>query len=132
MTRSLLRGRPAAWWLAAAVLTLVVGGCNAVDPTSRDAELTRDQFVDVIVALREAEREVVQEAPADSLQPRFIQRREEILAEHGVTADDLREFVARHQGRPSVMAGVWERIAERLGATPSDSTEHHLPTDEIL
>jgi hypothetical protein len=131
MTRSLPRRRRTAWWLTASVLPLVLGGCNATEPTGRDAELTQDQFVDVIVALREAEYEVVQEAPADSLQLRFIQRRDEILAAHGVTADHLREFVGRHQERPSVMAAIWERIAERLGPTPSDSTERHLPTDEI-
>lgn len=131
MTPSPPRGRRTAGWLAAAVLPLIVSGCNAVEPTARDGELTRDQFVDVIVALREAEQELVQEAPADSLQPRFIQRRDEILAEHGVTADDLRTFVRRHQERPSVMAEMWERIAERLGPTPSDSTERHIPTDPI-
>lgn len=100
-------------------LLLVGAACGEREPTGGDRSLTPAEFIDVIVALREAEREVEREVAPDSVAVEFARRRSEILARHGVTADAVREFVERHHRRPGVMSTVWDSIAHRLRTEPS-------------
>lgn len=130
MTRPLAQRNPAARWLTAALLPLALGGCDALTPDTRDPGVTPDQFVDVVVALRQAEQEVGGEADADSVQMEFTRRRDLILEEHGVTADEIRAFVLRHQDRPALLAEAWERVAERLGSNTSNAADGRFPDEE--
>jgi hypothetical protein len=114
-----------------ALLSLLLVGCDALAPTSRDGGLNKAQFVDVIVALREAEREIIQEVTSDSAHIEFAQRKDEILRRHGVSEEDLHQFVARHRDRPALVTDAWDQIAQRLGVR----TEHimeGMPSMEAL
>jgi hypothetical protein len=98
-------------WITTALLALVLAGCGDLGPQAeRQKTLTVAQFVDVIVALREADRQ----ADPDSAAVEYERRRPEILAEHGVTEEQLREFVDRNQARIDRMAAVWDTISRRL------------------
>jgi hypothetical protein len=114
---------PARRWLAAALLPLILVGCDALAPPARDGRLTTAQFVDVIVALREAEREIAQEVTGDSADTVFAERRDEILERHGVSEGDVRQFVTRHRDRPAIMTDTWDQIAQRLGVRTEDIME---------
>jgi hypothetical protein len=118
-------------WLVGALLSLLFVGCDGLAPTSRDGGLTKAQFVDVIVALREAEREIIQEVAGDSAHIEFAQRKDEILERHGVSEEDLRQFVARHRDRPALVTDAWDQIAQRLGVRTEDIMES-LPGMEAL
>lgn len=103
--------------LAALAVVLAGGssGCAGEPTTEEVGALTPDAFVDVIVALREAEREAVVE---DSAHLVFQARKEEILAEHGVTEEDVRDFVRLHEGDFALMDRLWDTIAQRLKYVP--------------
>jgi hypothetical protein len=118
-------------WVVGALLPLVLVGCDALAPTSRDGGLTKAQFVDVIVALREAEREIIQDVTSDSAHVAFAERRDEILQRHGVSEEDLRQFVARHRDRPALVTDAWDQIAQRLGVRTEDIMDG-LPGMEAL
>jgi hypothetical protein len=131
VTRRPSHPRMARLWLAAALFPMVIVGCDALDPTARDGAVTRAGFIEVIVALREAERELVRDESSDSAHIEFAQRKEDILQRHGVSEDDLRQFVTRHRDRPSVMTEVWDQIAQRLGVRTEDIMEG-MPSMEAL
>jgi hypothetical protein len=96
------------------------------DPTGRDGGLRASEFVEIIVAIRTAEREVLRDAepgtPPDSVRARFERSRDEILQRHGATEESLLRFVDDHHARPRVMAAVWDSITNRL-RTPPDQVE---------
>jgi hypothetical protein len=110
-------------WLAAGLFVLTVAGCDALDPANRGSGLTKAQFVDVIVALREAERELLLDETVDSAHVEFARVKDEILQDHGVTELEIRAFVARHRNRPAAMTEAWDRIAQRLGVRSEDIME---------
>ncbi len=86
-----------------------LGGCAG---ESADAPaLSSEQFIDVIVSLREAEREVADEDSAAAL---FEERKRVILERHGATEDQLRAFIVRHRGELPVLQAAWDTITERL------------------
>jgi hypothetical protein len=120
VTRRPSHPRVARRWLAAALFPLVVVGCDALDPTARDGGVTKERFIEVIVALREAERELVLDESSDSAHIEFAQRKEDIFQRKGVSEYDLRQFVTRHRDRPAVMTDVWDQIAQRLGVRTED------------
>lgn len=84
------------------VLVALVAGCRRgpSEPT-----ITRDQFVDVIVQLRQAN--------ADDPGV-FEARKAEILGEAGVTDSMLLAYARIHGGDVAHMAEVWDTIARRL------------------
>ena len=103
----------------AAVLCLLIltacGGDEATEPA-----LSRDEFVEVIVDLREAERAVAEEDSAAEL---FAARKAEILERHGTSEEEIREYVRASTGDLQGMADTWEEISGRLGrAADPDST----------
>jgi hypothetical protein len=108
--------------LGLTVLTLLLvlsAGCER-EPTGGDRALTPAEFIEVIVALREAELEVEREAHPDSVEVEFVRRREEIFERFGVGPEGVRAFVERYHDRPGVMSSVWDSIAHRLRTRPSD------------
>lgn len=96
------------FFAVAAGLALLVGcGDAPSEPISRDA------FIDVIIALRQAADGVRDSAV-------FAARRDEILRAHGVSDSMLIQYVRRHSRDVQMMAEIWDTIDARL-AVPSDT-----------
>ena len=87
--------------LAIAVLIAACGG------GAEETTITREQFIDVIVQLRQAD--VDTDDPTE-----FAARREAILTEEGVTDSMLLAYARVHGGDISHMAEVWDSISRRL------------------
>lgn len=88
------------------LIVLAVGaapGCGR-EPQAVDGTIPRERFVEVSVALRQIDAD---SATVDSV-------RAEVLARHGVTAEQLRDFVHAHGERPAELAAIWDEIARRL------------------
>jgi hypothetical protein len=116
--------------LTALALVLGVGACER-EPTGGDRALTPAEFIEVIVALREAELEVEREVHPDSVEVEFARRRDEIFERYGVGPEGVRAFVERYHDRPGVMSSVWDSIAHRLRTRPSDEpVEGPYPLEE--
>ncbi|MGH7505636.1 MAG: hypothetical protein ACRELX_08280 [Longimicrobiales bacterium] len=93
---------------AGALLALVlVAGCGDAEPA---AAMTRETFVDVIVALREANRD----APDART---FEARKQEILEQAGVSDSALVRFARVRADDLAFMAEAWDSIARRLRAS---------------
>jgi len=99
-------------------LGLATTGCGEREPTAGDARLRTNEFIEIIVALRNAELELDRTMPADSIEAEFARRKAAILEQYSATDDDVRAFVERHHARPGFMAEVWDTIAQRLRAEP--------------
>jgi hypothetical protein len=106
-------------WILAALIPVTVS-CGDRDLTGREPALRPGQFVEIIVALREAEWEVAEASHPDSAIADFQHRRAEILEHHGATEESLRRFVERYHRRPGVMSTVWDSIAQRLRSPAPD------------
>jgi hypothetical protein len=116
--------------LIALALVLGLGACER-EPTGGDRALTPAEFIEVIVALREAELEVEREVHPDSVEVEFARRRDEIFERYGVGPEGVRAFVERYHDRPGVMSSVWDSIAHRLRTRPSDEpVEGPYPLEE--
>jgi hypothetical protein len=103
---------------------LLVGGCDFPDTGGGHSgpppgTLATQDFVAVVVALRQAEQTV---AEADSAQDTFEELRSQVLAEYAVTEEELRDFVTAYAEKPDVLAAVWDTINERL-KRPADPEE---------
>lgn len=119
-------------WALLALVPLVLSGCQR-DPTGRDGGLRTDEFVNVIVELRTAERELERDEalPSDSMEVEFERRRTEILERYGATEDDLLDYVQRHHTRPGLMADVWDTITNRLRTSPEELGADHGPKEGV-
>lgn len=121
------RSRVAAMLLAGMA---VVGGCDVFGGRAEEAEgVSRETFVEVVVALREAERSL----PADSTAvERFAERRDSILARHGVSEGDLQAFVRAREEDLAGLQAVWDTINERLKyVPPSRGEDDALPGPRV-
>ena len=104
-----------------AVFALALVPACAGEPTDgTGGGLTPESFIEIMVALREAERGVLE---SDSARAEFERERSRILAEHDATEDDLREFVRAHEGDFSLMTQVWDSVAQRLKYVPEPREE---------
>lgn len=95
--------------------------------------MTRDQFIDVVVAIRRAELDLEGEGEeGDSLSVPFQVRRDSILAAHGTTREELYEFLERHTDL-RYMDAVWDSITQglkrplRSRALPPEPDEEDTP-----
>jgi hypothetical protein len=93
----------------------------ACDDRGSTAEpgLTAEDFVAIVVALREAQREVVLE---DSAMALFAERKAEILSRHGTTEEELRAFLQEQGKDPDALRQSWDSIAERLKHVPPEDS----------
>lgn len=124
------------WWsrrsrgrAAVVVLAMMVAGCGQGRTGEDEGDLTPGKFVEVVTALREAERAVAREDSAASL---FTERKAEILARAGVTEAEIRGFAAAQD--PSALAELWDTIARRLRHVPDEDGEafRRVPPDDPL
>jgi hypothetical protein len=94
-----------------------VSGCGR-DPERGYATIPRERFIETNVALRQIDRAAPE---ADSL-------RAEVLAEHGVTEEDLRAFVIARSERPGELAAVWDEIRQRLTDRSAETEPFEMQT----
>jgi hypothetical protein len=106
-------------WKAAAVLACLAGAaaCERV-PRAEANTISEDRFIGAYVALSAVAGDT---AVTDSL-------RAVILAEHGVTEEEMRAFVAARSHDPQRLAAVWDQIRERL----QQMTQEDVTGDEEL
>ena len=106
-------------WAVLALLLISAAGCDREAP-SEGAGLDTEAFTTVVVELRRAERDLM---ASDSPVEAFARRKAEILSEHGVTEEDLREYL-RARSDPGALGQVWDTVNERLRSVPPgrDST----------
>lgn len=112
--------------------------CIPEDATESAPALDREGFIQVIVELREAERAV---AESDSASELFQHRKEEILARHGTTEEEVRAYADAAATDLREFTETWEEISNRLrrplepdtaaageeGASPRSDTTIPLP-----
>jgi hypothetical protein len=99
----------------------LVGGCDLGLPRAEgEAPIDRETFVVVFTDLRvEAHAWDSGQVPEEA--------RDRILAEHGVTEDDLRAFIHVHGRDVPFMNEIWAevmaRVRDRVEPRPEDQTE---------
>lgn len=93
--------------LHTAVLAVLVVACGRAEPAAPTIET--ETFVEVMVSLRRASIDL----PG---QDAFIERRDEILRDAGVTDSALVAFVRVHGSDPARMAVIWDSVAARVRA----------------
>lgn len=86
------------------MLLVSVAGCQR---EAEPAGLPQSRFIEVMVELRKAAREVADSAA-------FAARKQQILADKGVTEEQLRTFLTTHIRDLDHLAAVWESINVRL------------------
>jgi hypothetical protein len=101
------------------LLLVIVGGLIGCGRESRRdaATIDRERFIEANVALRQVPPDT---ALADSL-------RHEVLAQHGVSEEDLRAFVLARTDRPAELSAIWEEIHLRM---LEQRAAEALPEDE--
>ena len=87
---------------------MACGGNEPVPPV--EETISRDRFIEVVVAVRQAEHDV---SDADSAQALFEARRDSIMEALSVTEADLERFVASYRDLGELDA-VWDTITHRL------------------
>lgn len=97
------------------ILSAILSGCGGDPSGSSDAPLTPAEFVEIVVEIREAEREVAAEDSAAEL---FDDRRREILDRHGTTEAELRAFLSANAENLALLEEVWDTIHARLTLPP--------------
>ncbi len=92
-----------------------VMGCGVASPPTgaeKDgAPVSADVFIEVVSAIRVAERETADE---DSAAVQFAERRRRILDRYGVDQATLEEFVRYHAEDTELLRAVWNAINEQL------------------
>lgn len=116
-----------------AVLTLLSGvsflaGCGEGGAEPQEAGIDRAVFVETYVGLRRA-------ALRTGRTPIPAEERERILEEHGVTPDELLEFIEIHGQDLDFMKSVWDTVEARLGQEPPPESlpdPEDVPTRDSL
>lgn len=90
---------------------LLLAGCGTgTNPDRAHAVIGRDTFIATYVDLRLAVLEAVPGAMNDSV-------RSAILSRHGVTEQQLQDFVKVHGSNVQYMRDVWNRVEDRIRKT---------------
>jgi hypothetical protein len=100
----------------AALVPFALWGCG--EPAAPDRTLAPGEFVDIIVALRQAEQDSNREAHPDSVEIEFERKKLEILERHNATEEQVRGFMEGYRHKPKVIATAWDSIAHRLRMVP--------------
>ncbi|MGH7472259.1 MAG: hypothetical protein ACRENP_30275 [Longimicrobiales bacterium] len=85
----------------------LAAGCSERNPQSNVSGLSRDQFIELIVSLRNAQDSA--KTPAE-----FETLKQQIFARAGASPESLSQFAAQHTGQVAYMAQVWDSIRTRL------------------
>lgn len=98
--------------VAAAVLCVTAGLAGAACAPDEPGTISRETFVETYVALRAAELRSSEAVIAD-------EARDSVLAEMGVSEDDLLAFAEMHGGDVPFMEAVWTDVQSRLAELSS-------------
>lgn len=102
-----------------ALVLALLGGVSACGDRGAAAEpgstLTTDEFVAVVVEIREAEREI---AFSDSAREIFETRKREILERHGTSEEDLQRFLTERREDIGFLRDLWDTLNVRLRHVP--------------
>jgi hypothetical protein len=94
---------------------LVLTACRANEGPGPSGGISREQFIELYVALRNAQLNA--KTPAE-----FESTKQQIFARAGVPPESLSRFAAEHGGEITYMATIWDSIKVRLdvelGAIP--------------
>jgi hypothetical protein len=94
---------------------LLLGACEATQPATSSNGLTSQQFVELYVALRNAQNTARSTAELETM-------RRAIFDRAGVSPERMTQFVTEHGNEIEFMAAVWDSIKSRLdlasGLTP--------------
>jgi hypothetical protein len=96
--------------LAAIAGVAACGGATGANTDTMDREVFVQTYVDLRVSALETDSQRLA-TPA----------REAILAEHGVTAEELKGFADAHAADLDFMREVWNEIELRMDQPPADS-----------
>ncbi|MBT8487870.1 MAG: hypothetical protein KJO65_03475 [Gemmatimonadetes bacterium] len=101
------------WTFLFATAVLAVAGCG---PSTPEGLIEEETFVETYVELRIAALDTDSSRIADA-------DRQAILAERGVTEDDLLEFVRVHSTNLEYMRDVWNEVELRMDRSPEVADE---------
>ena len=97
----------------AILLALVLAGCGGSHPADSPRQpIEKDRFIEAYIELRRAAVEVGQ--AADSV-PAFAAKKSEILERHGISSQDLIDYIEANSSHLSEMTAIWDTIHRRLG-----------------
>src|SRR5687768_9638624 len=88
------------------LIAVLLPACDRT-ATTPDSGLSRDQFIEVFIALRNAKKDA--RTPAA-----FEEQKRQILARAKITEADFKSFGQAHAEDLSFMAAVWDTIQARL------------------
>lgn len=112
--RAAARPAPASAAAALVVAALSAGllsACDGSDPAGSRLGIDRGEFIEVVVALRDAKFDLEQQ---DSVpEGRFEELRDSVLAAHGVESAELYAFVSAHPDL-EYQEALWDSINRRL------------------
>lgn len=97
--------------LALAVAIAGGTGCGGGPAADEAGVLDRETFVETWLDLR------IAALRNDGVLP--LRRKESILADHGVTEEELRTFAEVHGGDPAYMLEVWNEVDQHLDSVGS-------------
>lgn len=100
---------------------LAAGACSSEAPV-RETAIDRETFISTWIDLREA---ALRSPRGDLAAP----QRERILAEHGVTPEEMEEFARIRGADADYMRGVWEEVEERMRTNAGEITPDSISTD---
>jgi nucleotide-binding universal stress UspA family protein len=104
-----LRSRAGRRILLLALLAPAAAGCGGQHPAAAPARpIESDQFIEVYLELRRA-------AAATDSAPAFEDRKDEILGRHGITGQELLDYIERNSADLGKLTAVWDTIYQRLG-----------------
>jgi len=107
-TPSLLAWRRAAAHSILVVVLLLLASCdNGIPGSGREPTISEEHFVAAMAELRyEALRRTTGQVPPEE--------RERILAEHGISGEDLIQYAEVHGPNVPLMNRVWSSVEERV------------------
>ena len=85
----------------------LLSGCRASQGPADSSGLSRQQFIELYVALRNAQ--LTSPSPAQ-----FESMKQEIFKRAGVSPESMARFAAEHGSEVSYMATIWDSIKVRL------------------
>jgi hypothetical protein len=106
--------------LALALAVVSACGPGIPEPSPVEGGLSREVFVETLIDLRRA-------SAAWEYRQLPPEERDAILAERGVTAQELTNFVESHGTDVFFMSSIWDEVESRLGL--QDSTPGPLGDD---
>ena len=98
------------------LLALPLLACNRNAPVGEPSGLSRNQFIDIYVQLRQAQTRA-------TTAQEFEQMKKRIFEKAGVPESALQKYVKEHTNDVGTLADVWDTISNRLSFQPDTARE---------